>query len=126
VAGLISLGLSLFGCFALLGLPVPPQTWTDALLEVSLLGGFPAYMVIFKSLRIGTVVLWLYVIASWSAWCLCSVPPRFFWPIDFYSALVLAPAVIVQVCYFAWPNKEKRSPCALDVLSWPTERREPI
>lgn len=125
VAGLVSLGLTLFGCFAMLGLPVPPLTWTDVLLEVSLLSGFPIYMLTFKSFRLGTLALWLYFIANWSAWCLCSVPPRFFWPIDFYSALVLAPAVIVQLCYLAWPNKGERIPRASDILSWPTGRREP-
>jgi hypothetical protein len=124
-AGLILLGLNLFGCFAILGLAVPPSTWTDALLEISLLGGFPIYLLTFLSLRLGTVALWLYFLANWSAWCLCSVPPQFFWPLDIYSALVLAPVIIVQLCYLAWPNKAERTPRAFHILSWVVTTREP-
>ena len=97
LAGLLSLGLTLYGCVLVLGLPVPPPTWTDGLLEVSLLGGFPAFLLTFWSLRTGAVALWIYFLANWCAWCLCSVPPRFFFPIDVYSFLVLTPAVLVSI-----------------------------
>lgn len=117
LAGLLLLGLSLYGSIAILGLPVPPETWKDGLLEFSLLSGFPLFLVSLRSVRLCTFALWLYFMANWSAWCLCSWPARFFWPVDIYSALVLAPAVIVQLCYLAWPNNGERSPRALDILA---------
>jgi hypothetical protein len=117
LAALLSLGLSLYGCILILGLPVPPETLKDGLLELSLLSGFPLFLLSLRSVRLCTFGLWIYFIANWISWCLESVPPKFFWPTDVYAAMVLAPAVLVQLCFLVWPRNRERSPRLMDILA---------
>jgi hypothetical protein len=118
-AGVLLLVSTLFGCFALLGLEVPPRKWLDAFLEICLIAGFPTFLLSFRSLRIATIALWLYFAALWCARCLVGVPPHFFVPYDIYGVTTFTAVVLVQIAYVAlYQVKTAQHPQVKDIFSW--------
>jgi len=73
LAGIIFLGETLFGCFAVLGLGL--GTAQDIIPGLCLIMSFPIFLISFRNRAIALVGLWIFFAAQWIDMDLLSRPP---------------------------------------------------
>jgi len=86
-AALIFLGLSLFGCFAVLG--VGYDTVQAVLVDLSLTMPFPIFLVIVWNRKIAVPLSWIFFLAQWIDLCSVGVPPKLISPLSDWHGITL-------------------------------------
>jgi hypothetical protein len=113
LAGIIFLGETLFGCFAVLGLGL--GTAQDIILGLCLTMSFPIFLISFRSRIIALVALWIFFIGQWIDMDLLSRPPLLNPLNDWHSNMLftgIALFTIACILTCLSPNeKENRRAC---------------
>jgi hypothetical protein len=119
VGGFVLLMQTLFGLVAILGLGF--DSIRDITTALCLTLAFPSYLVGLKSLRISTILLWLFFVAQWANACLLSRPPELGSPFDWPHGDTLFAAIILVQCGYWLASKTlgKEKPLQLsDVFNY--------
>ena len=87
LAAVIFLGLSLFGCFAMLGIGL--DTVQAVLLDLSLTMAFPIFLVVIWYRKTALSLSWIFFLAQWIDLCSVGVPPKLISPLSSWHDITL-------------------------------------
>jgi len=107
LAAAIFLGLSLFGCFAVLG--VGFDTLQAALLDLSLTMAFPIFLIVIWHRRMALLLSWTFFVAQWIDLCSVGVPPKLISPLSGWHDVSLFLANILFTVAVVCDKTQKRT-----------------